>query len=188
MSIIGLCFIFIVQSTNVIDLFKDFAAVTFVAEIDDAAFLLAKMGFISDGIRNTTKKLESVRFQERDDSLSLRASRAKCYCRFRQLFLIAVFGGMVGYWASLFVQQRNGDFITSSLDIQLGDEVYGRLHYAFFSGVYEQAPGERIAARPVYYERGSASNRTSGVFFYCNEEEAWVFSSKCRVFALSYVR
>lgn len=160
---------------HALDLFKDFAAVTFVGEIDDAAFILAKYGFITDGLRKTAQDLQNVRLEERDDSLSFRGGRAKCHCRFRQLFLLAVFSAMTAYWGTLYSRQKNGEFITPTLHVQFGDEVYDTLHYAFFTGEYVQAPGERIAQRPVYYERGSASNRTSGRFFYCEEEEAWVF-------------
>lgn len=58
MSIMALCFLFIVQSTTVIDLFKDFAAVTFVAEIDDAAFLLAK--YVVAGKSRFTQKIACI--------------------------------------------------------------------------------------------------------------------------------
>lgn len=42
--------------------------------------------------------------------------------------------------------------------------------------MYEIGPNESVGRRPVYYERGAASQGKSGKFFYCSDEEAWVFS------------
>lgn len=134
------------------------------------------MGFGTDHLRNLTKELESVRFAERDDSVSIRASKARFNCRFRQIFLLGVFSGMVGYWGYLYSLQKNGAFLDGSLQVQFGDETFGALQYAFFSGTYEQSSDDIIAQRPVYYERGVLSNRSSGRFFYCEEEQAWVFA------------
>jgi len=96
--------------------------------------------------------------------------------RGRQIFLFVVFGVLVGMWGWLYARQQNGDFIAHTIQVQFGDETYGELQYAYFSGTYELASDERVGRRPVYYERGETSNRSSGKFFYCTAEEAWVFT------------
>ena len=181
-SVIFLCFVFIVQSTGVIDLFKDFAAIVFVTDIDDAAFALAQRGFVADQIRESTCALEDVHFTERDDTVAVQAGGGAS-CRWmrwrvkgRQIVLLVVFGVLVGIWGWLYSRQQNGDFIASKIQVQFGDETYGDLQYAFFSGMYELARNERVGGRPVYYERGEASGRSSGKLFYCQAEEAWVFT------------
>ena len=191
-EIIFICFVFIVQSTSVIDLFKDFAAIVFVADIQDAAFALAQRGFVTDQIQEATIALEDVHFTERDDTLAIQIQapirgRTTSSCcgncwprgwrvRGRQIVLFVVYGVLVGIWAWLYSRQQNGDFIASTIQVQFGDETYGDLQYAFFSGMYELARNERLGGRPVYYERGEASGRSSGKFFYCQAEEAWVFT------------
>ena len=59
------------------------------------------------------------------------------------------------------------------------------LNYAFFSGNYEVAYKEdgnlleRHAQRPIYFERNASHCRTDpacGMFYYCEEITAWVFT------------
>jgi hypothetical protein len=45
-------FVFIIQSDNMIELFKDFAAIQIVAELDNAAFWLADHGYIGNSLKD----------------------------------------------------------------------------------------------------------------------------------------
>eukprot|EP00978_Attheya_sp_CCMP212_P021704 scaffold63769_cov32-Attheya_sp.AAC.2 len=64
---IAISFILIVQSTTVIELFFNFAAVQFVLELDNIAFQLTYRGYIVIGdLEETTRKLlNQVQFQQR---------------------------------------------------------------------------------------------------------------------------
>jgi hypothetical protein len=59
------------------------------------------------------------------------------------------------------------------------------LHYAYFSGLYEASFDERHNDRPIYYQQGLeprgdsiGKDVTAGMFYYCEKENAWVFSIK----------
>jgi len=204
-------FLFAVQSETVLDIFKDFAAMAFVSDIDDAAFGLAKRGFISSALEDATRNLEDVTFYQREDTVGFSADRLnealpaipgsgaipgsdlvssiekssicsmKVKSRLRRLLLISLLGIMVAMWGYTYSKQQNGDYISKSLSVRFGDEYWGALQYAYFSGTYEfglndNGGTESIEYRPVYYERGPLSEQLSGKFFYCLEEKAWVFS------------
>jgi hypothetical protein len=57
-------FVIIVQSDNVIILFKDFAAMQLIAEIDNVAFWLANQGYFGSNIKDDTIQAKKVRVKD----------------------------------------------------------------------------------------------------------------------------
>ena len=48
------------------------------------------------------------------------------------------------------------------------------IHYSHFSGTYEADFDDKPHSRPKYYEGGKG--KESGMFYYCSDESAWVFT------------
>lgn len=148
-------FLFAVQSETVLDIFKDFAAMAFVSEIDDAAFSLAKRGFISSALEEATRGLEDVVFEDREDTIDINPlNEAKkitsampvpgsstmlapsipkpafvsmtLKARLRRVLLFLLFGLMVAMWSYVYVKQKNGEYICQSLSVSFGDEYWVR--------------------------------------------------------------
>ena len=59
---------------------------------------------------------------------------------------------LLTYWGYLYSRQIiNGEFITSSLQVQFGDETFGALQYAFFIVEFTKKMKKvTISQRPVY--------------------------------------
>lgn len=155
-------FILIVQSTTVIGMMLNFAALSFVSEIDNVAFKLGKYGFFSDYVESECNDVTSFKFpvQSKKNSNIVR----------RVIFLLIV-AGLLGGWGYVVHLQRWGHFLPSTIFVQFGDAYDPFL--SFFSGVYEYDKQQYINRRLVYVERRSKES----YFAYCEEEEAWTFST-----------
>ena len=65
MLVMSCSFVIIIQSDNVIDLCKDFAAISLIAEFDNVAFYLANLGYFGDVLKNDTKEIETITLNEK---------------------------------------------------------------------------------------------------------------------------
>jgi hypothetical protein len=181
---VGLAFVFIVQSSTVIDIFLNFAAVTFVAHLDNLGYSLAAAGLIGRAAQAATLDAKEIK-------LPLRKGKLR---KTRQFAIFAGVATMVGFLFWLQKKQRNGKYVVgtscSRLEISFPEEFVKLdspldvtntqrkfllqadhpinvnqpplLIYPFFSGEYATA-NEFIEHRPVYYERG-IDDITSGTF------------------------
>lgn len=155
----GALFILLMQSTEVISLFLNFAALQFVADIDIVGFKMAKYGYMSNYIQDEIKRLIELQLPTRKKTNIVR----------RAIFFIIVCALMIGY-GCVVASQRSGKFLSQSLRVQFGDDYAPFL--PLFSGVYLQAKGLVIDGRVVYLEQEGGL----GMFPYCEKETAWTFS------------
>jgi hypothetical protein len=158
-SLLVALFILMMQSTEVISLFLNFAALHFVSEIDNIGFSMAKFGFISDEVQAETKREMEFKVPNRVTSKVFRRV---------MLFLVAC-GLMVGY-TYVVVSQRSGKFLPQSLRVQFSDDYQPYL--PLFSGVYIQTKDDVVYGRVIYVERETEL----GMFGYCPSMRSWTFS------------
>lgn len=64
MLVLFISFVVIVQSDHIIDLFKDFLALTVISQLDDLVFFLARAGFIGKNLKSEAFKVEGIEFRE----------------------------------------------------------------------------------------------------------------------------
>ena len=174
-------FVFIVQATKVLELYMNFAAVEFVAHLDNVAFHIADLGLIGSATQHAAQEAQEVHMPLRERS-------------FRKLRQLAVLMSVSGIVAPLFyiqMRQQNGTYLRESscqrVQISFPEEFLQPempinfnctsrnsslftdngtqpLVYAFFSGEYVASNTTLIEHRLVYHERGW-NDCTSGKFF-----------------------
>jgi hypothetical protein len=71
------------------------------------------------------------------------------------------------YW------QRSGEYFCNTVYVQWDDIYYPEL--ATFSGIFD-LQCEGACVRPAYLEHGHGAWRKTAKFFYCEDEEVWVFA------------
>eukprot|EP00797_Seminavis_robusta_P037513 Sro994_g229010.1 n/a (703) ;mRNA; r:10197-12305 len=164
MIVVG--FIMNMQATSVLGLMLNFAALQFIGEIQDVAFWVAKQGFVSMWVEQTTHLVEMVQLPAprnlRKDSRFWHPSLIK-----RAVYAVVTIGLLVGY-ALLVRQQATGQFLCQNLFVQFGDDF--RPELSALSGEYQQHPTQLIAGRVVYYAATSGAR-----FAYCASLQVWTF-------------
>eukprot|EP00978_Attheya_sp_CCMP212_P039974 scaffold213285_cov50-Attheya_sp.AAC.2 len=204
---IVISFILIIQSTTVIQLFFNFAAVQFVSELDNVAFELAYKGYVMFGdLEQTTRTLiNHVQFRQRKMVVFPHTKKSIPVKWLR----ISIFAGhaviLYAAWSIVRYKQATGSYLHSicqSFEVNFGDEVsnlcteescffynetdpesVAELPYGPFSGMYEVSRNSRgtfewQGNRPVYYQRNIEFGDDAGKFSYCKSEKAWVFTIK----------
>jgi len=158
-SLLVALFILMMQSTEVISLFLNFAALHFVSEIDNVGFAMANLGFISDSVQAETKRVMELKVPSRSTSNVFR----------RVMLLVVIIALMAGY-TYVVICQRSGKFLPQSLRVQFSDDYQPFL--PLFSGVYEQTKDDVVNERVIYLERQTQL----GMFGYCKGSRTWTFS------------
>jgi len=151
-------FILIVQSKDVVDMMLNFAALSFVSEIEDVAFMLAKHGFVSDSVEGECNQVPEYQFPTR---------KRKTKWFLHSVFIL-ISAGLMGGWGYIIDQQRLGTYLPSSIFVQFGDAFEPLL--ASFSGAYDAS--DILNRRLVYVER----KRGASYIAYCESENVWIFS------------
>lgn len=202
---IVVAFLFIVQSTDVLDLFLNFAVIQFVSELDDVGFYLASKGFVpSKSIQHMASDIKLLnldynRVKLPDDALKRKKMVQQSIFIVSLLFL---FGG----WSSTKAFQNFGTYynsecqmygITFPSDLQYdffeqmcSDENIDcpkswelrkePIHYSSFSDTYMLH--DIYDRRPTYTQRGEIGedafgvDSPAGIIKYCREEMSWVFT------------
>lgn len=175
-------FVFILQGTEVLDLFLDFAAVQFVSELDDIAFHLAKHGVLGAQMQDATAKVGQVQLnyrKKREGRYNLRTVKVVGYSL---LFCI-----LLAPWIAVKIFQMRGVYFKADcqsfhiyfeensfslldacrvLDEQnrpcpeaWQTETSHLLQYEQFSDIYAVGTNENGYIdtenhRPIYYQRG----------------------------------
>lgn len=154
-------FVLNMQSTTVLGLMLNFAALAFISEIQETAFWVARHGYISISLQEAT--LQVINFhipkQHRKDTNTM----IKRFC------FVVIVAGMLAYYAVLVRQQRSGVFICNKLMVQFGDEF--RPDLAFFSDVFVRT-GTLVSGRDTYVDEKTRNS----TFAYCASEQVWTFS------------
>jgi hypothetical protein len=155
---IAVSFVFIVQSTTVIDLFLNFAGVAFVSELDDAHFKLAERGLLGKRAKKLADRLST--FKVHTDEKKVRGIVRNC------LFVTIITGMLCGL-AVIAYRQDYPKYACKSVTLTVGERKYPS--YRSFSGTYTLDGPVKIAKRAVYIQ-----DQGEGAFIaYCERSERW---------------
>ena len=157
-------FCLVIAESTVIDIFMNFSAMVFVAELDDIAILLAQIGLIGENLKKAADELQGiviVKQRKKKINILLLISRT--------LSLALFVGSLVGL-GIISSQQSSGFFLCENIKVQFDDEIDN--HLGFMSGIYRQNP-TKLNGKVSYEEKRSQGR---GRFAYCDLESAWTFS------------
>jgi hypothetical protein len=96
-------FVIVIQSDSMIELFKDFAAMQLISELDNMMFWLALHGYAGTHLMNGAKRVQKVRVK--DDVI-----KSYCGIPLRTLVLVFLFCFMFTGWVYIVQGQESGDF------------------------------------------------------------------------------
>lgn len=160
-------FILLMQSTTIIVLCLNFAALHFVSDIPDVAFVSASRGILTSfKVQQAAVKIQETKVPDIEEESRKRIHfirRIGMCCTIVTLYL--------GYFLLIF-WQWDGRYLCTNLYIQFGDAFYPEM--AYYSGRFESQgsePTQRKDSRTFFLDE-SGSIRLS----YCHSEEAWAFS------------
>ena len=160
---LAVTFLLIVTSANVLDVLLNFAAVEFVASLDEATFSLAEYGFLG-----RTNKLEAALVA--DSTYRVRRSQGSKVLQ--TIGLMGILAVVLSGWLYLFALQLRGAYSPKTLIVQFDDQV--RPELAAHSGLYVLIPnrGSRPSNRFQYFEERAGG----GHFGYCAASREWTFT------------
>ncbi len=169
-SCLFITFILIVQSSTVIGLFLNFAALAFVYCIDDVFFNLAGSFMFSDELAILVSQVRTMmvpipfRVPSYKDSVS----------SYRFINLVHTISILVVGWMLITIRQLEGNHACPSLRVQFGDEAIAAL--SMYSGPYDrmQFLGQekyQLNHRFVYIRR----DPRDAMFAYCKSTKTWNF-------------
>lgn len=96
-------FVIVIQSDSMIELFKDFAAMQLISELDNMMFWLALHGYAGVALMEGAKKAQKVRIK--DDVM-----KSFCGIPLRTMVLVIVFFSMLACWSYIVIGQVSGNF------------------------------------------------------------------------------
>lgn len=150
-------FTLVVQSTTVVGMFLNFAALEFITTVDDVAFALGKRGYFTNSIKQACDEV--------NDMIVLRKKGGRISRRIQILIIMA---SLLGVFALILHQEEMGQFDCRRIEVQFGDGFITLL--PVFSGIYTYQR-EFHNGRPIYIdERGRA------VFRYCKNGKGGILS------------
>ena len=103
-------FLFIMQSTTILDVFLNFAALEFITSVDEFAFMLAQKGYISNSVKKACDEVSEVKILRR---------KGGRVCRRIQMVLFIL--AMMAAYAILANWQDTGRFECEKIEVQFGD-------------------------------------------------------------------
>ena len=155
-------FILIITSTTVLDVFLNFAAVAFIAELDENFFLLADRNLLG----KTNKDAAEI---VKDNAFSRPAYFLKPQTVHR-ILLYTLMAFTMAASLTIFILQINGRFASSTLYFQFGDDI--RTDLGLHSGFYKLDVdlGKTRQHGFIYAEE----RRGGAIVGYCPEKTRWV--------------
>ncbi len=164
--VIGVSFVFVVQSSTVIDLFLNFAGVTFVGSLDDICFLLAENGLLGQRAKHTAESVANFQvYRKEQGDLN----------KIVTIIRIAFFVGMTAIlWAGLSFclwQQATMVYTCQSLTVSVGGSIYPWARH--YSGSYALSD-TRVNHRAKYVKREGGD--TDASIEYSETTKRWVFA------------
>ena len=158
-------FMLIVTSATVLDVLLNFAAVEFVAGLDEAAFFLAKSGFI--GKKN---KEEAILVKDTEFKVP-RGNRKNFKARAQATGLVIVLLIVMILWTGIHIFQSYGRYNAQTIVVQFDDKVRPILgaHSGYYS--LHTRPGNNPTSRFRYIE----DRKGGGRFEYCLQRREWRF-------------
>lgn len=165
-------FVLIVQSSAVIDLFFNFAALTFISELDVVAFVIARSGFLglSSSITEMAQTVENSKASVRRKSLQLKLW-------FSRIYVVVLFVVMLSLWGVICVRQETAVYDCQSLSIQIGDDFEESC--GLLSGTYDFETRDRSTGYPEYRNENAEVTLS-----YDNGAKTWIFEGvRCVVYS-----
>ena len=163
--------IIILQSSNVIALLANFAAMYVVSLADNAAFIFAESGYITDFLQLRSKELKKKRILV-DNEIIIMNNNVRRY--------IIVFVTLIMLSMNIFIQirQETGYYFTHSIDFYVGDEI--SLFPAYYNGEYISSK-KFVDGRPFYYQEKCSYNAIETgcccpLIRYCKKTKRWVWT------------
>ncbi len=165
--VIVVSFVFIVQSSTVIDLFLNFAGVTFVGLLDDICFLLAENGLLGRRAKYTAKSVSNFEVYKK--------TKGDLDKKMKLIRIVVFVVITVTLWAGLsfFVwKQTSLDYACQSLTVSVGESAYPFARH--FSGYYALPDKNKtFNHRAKYVEKGGLDGGASIV--YSEKVKRWIF-------------
>ena len=106
-------FILIVQSSDVLELFMNFAALAFIQEISSIAFLLVNHGYIFESLQKDTEDVKKVMVPKKVRTRSV--FRTEMMITFSMVVVL-------GIWGMVVHMQHKGDFTSQKLVVQVSQD------------------------------------------------------------------
>ena len=147
---LGATFLLIVTSSDVFELLLAFSVVSFISQLDKAAFVLAKSDFLGSILRDEARNIMITTYQI--------PSHKKKSNLPALVFIISLLG-MLGGWVYIIVQQTSGAYLPQTLILQLDDG--NNVELGFLSGLYT------MQSSPIRYVRGEAK------LMFCVAKSVW---------------
>lgn len=122
----GLTFVLIMQSSTVLGVLLNYAAVTFVSTIDDRMFYLGKRGWLGQEVE---KQVRLVRLADEVDPKPTWYNRLA-----HTMMLLLIFGSLVVSWVIVVSRQTNGEYLPHKIYINFDDESNAAL--GTFNGIF----------------------------------------------------
>ena len=161
-------FVLVVNSATVLDVLLNFAAVEFVSQLDNAAFVLATKGFLGRINQMETRIIQSLEYTVR------RKAQAPGFIRsLGMAFVLLIVGAS---WFVVYVNQIEGRYAIGHIHVQFDDSTLPGL--ATHNGFYQINTRVRLspgATRFFYFEQRGTGN---GEFAYCRRNARWAFFEK----------
>ena len=156
-------FMLIVTSSDVLSVMLNFAAVEFVAGLDEAVFSLCEMGFLG-----RINKLEAALVADAT-YLAKRRHGSKVL---HTVGLVGILAVVLSFWVYLFSLQVRGVYSPNTLIVQFDDQV--RPELAAHSGLYVLRTNRQ--AGPSNRFQYDEQRTGGGHFGYCSMNTEWTFS------------
>ncbi|CAB9529498.1 expressed unknown protein [Seminavis robusta] len=171
-------YILTMEVDSVLGIMLNFAALHFMADIDNVAFDLAKAGFMGNMLKNAASDV--VHFQVRKRKRSEDQGILQRSWKSGVFLLILI--GMVGGYVAIVVFRTSGKYMCNTMIVNMGDNFVPSL--GTFNGLYDLdfSAGSGLEWRAEYVERRSVEIDApgKGVFGYCNDIKAWTFRVQTR--------
>ncbi|CAB9529225.1 expressed unknown protein [Seminavis robusta] len=165
-------FILVMQVDSVLDIMLNFAALEFMADIDDVAFTLAKSGFIGSSTQRAAYEVANLKIQKRTTTNRGFLKRSWKTGIFLMILSILLVG-----WLAIVALRSSGQYVCNTSIVNMGDGFVSSL--GTFNGMYDLdfSGGFWLERRGRYVERRSIEIDTPGrgVFSYCDDIKAWTF-------------
>eukprot|EP00588_Corethron_pennatum_P034354 CAMPEP_0194346744 /NCGR_PEP_ID=MMETSP0171-20130528/105598_1 /TAXON_ID=218684 /ORGANISM="Corethron pennatum, Strain L29A3" /LENGTH=800 /DNA_ID=CAMNT_0039113905 /DNA_START=87 /DNA_END=2490 /DNA_ORIENTATION=- len=163
-------FVVVVQSTDIVGLFAEFAAMEFISHIDELFFLLASQSYVGRDLCIATEEMKNIKIPS-----SIQGRSAKKILLFFPM--IITFAG----WGWVQRQLLTGKYLEPFFTVFIPDDF--NVNDSYLSGVY--APTKCHSKRRFSYVNKKIVNYNDedenvsvrGVISYCSESETWVLNS-----------
>ena len=161
-------FLLVVKSGTVLDVLLNFAAVEFVAEIDETAFYFAEMGFFGLGHKTEARFIKTAEYHPRKFR---KPESFVFYQRKHSLYLMV--GVVIISYLILEGFQQQGSFSAKTIIVQFDDQI--RPDLGAHSGFYSLKTTWQVLAPHLRFQY-TEDREGGGRFAYCLKRREWRFA------------